>query len=146
MNIRLQIAHPEWLEHSSPEKSINLFRAGQMPRTIAGWMIVVGCKHPLRAVYGSDLRAGWALLTDALRDKLENAITGLRCRVWRWWHDKPEQAYWEFQEQKIEREMDEPKKSEQKPVITGKWLLQMLFWTAFWLTVIGVIFLMAMAR
>lgn len=145
MNMRLPIAHPDWLEHSQPEKSINLFRAGLMPRTIAGWMIVVGCKHPLRAVYGSDLRAGWALLIDALKDKLEVVITDVRCHAWCWWHDKPEQAYWEFQEQKIEREF------EKKPqaCITGKQLLiffgQVLLLSAFLILVsYGVVIVAAM--
>lgn len=66
----IKIKHPEWLSYSNASQSIDLFRAGRLPPEIQGWMIVVGLKHPLRAVYGSDLKAAIALLFDALLDKL----------------------------------------------------------------------------
>jgi hypothetical protein len=59
---RIRIKHPDWLEYSKPGQSIDLFRRGLLPEKIAGWMIVVSLKHPLRAVYGSDLLAALALL------------------------------------------------------------------------------------
>jgi hypothetical protein len=78
MKYNLEIKRPEWLSHSTPQKSIDLYVQRLLPQTIAGWMIVVGCKHPLRAVYGSDLRAAWALLLDALWDRVENCWWWMR--------------------------------------------------------------------
>jgi hypothetical protein len=66
MRTGVKIKHPDWLAYSTPQKSIDLFNRGVLPPSIAGWMIVTGCKHPLRAVYGSDLRAALALLWQAL--------------------------------------------------------------------------------
>lgn len=107
MNLRLKIAHPEHLKYSHPQDSIRLFLAERMPECIAGWCIVVGCKHPLRAVYGSDLRAAWALLIDALRDKLDDTIAQSRCRLWCWWHQQPPKAYWDLREIKYDKEHPE---------------------------------------
>jgi hypothetical protein len=66
-----KIQHPDWLRFSGPEKALELYLTGKLPKSIAGWMIVVGLKHHLRAVYGSDLRAALALLWDALYGPLE---------------------------------------------------------------------------
>ena len=62
----LPIKHPEWLRYCSIERTFALQRKGKLPESIAGWVLVVALKHPLRAVYGSDLRAAWALLLSAL--------------------------------------------------------------------------------
>lgn len=70
----IDIRHPEWLEHSDPGRKIKLFNQGKLPKGIAGWMIVVACKYPLRAVYGSDLRAAWQLLLWALANKLDDNL------------------------------------------------------------------------
>ena len=78
----IPIEHPEWLEHSSPEKTIALIRKGMVPNSIGGWMLVVSLKHPLRAVYGSDMKAAFALLWLAIRGKWDNAI-GLHIWLWR---------------------------------------------------------------
>ena len=78
----LPIKHPEWLSNSKPQEAINLYLSGKMPKVIAGWCIVVGCKHPLRAVYGSDLRAAWTLLLDALIDKWEWKVSDPAMRLW----------------------------------------------------------------
>lgn len=64
------IKHPEWLKHCNIESTFALVKAGRCPDVIAGWMLVVALKHPLRAVYGTDLRAAWALLGQALWVKL----------------------------------------------------------------------------
>lgn len=58
----IKIKHPEWLSHSTPGKSIEMFNRGLYPDSIAGWMLVVSLKHPLRAIYGSNFRAALALL------------------------------------------------------------------------------------
>jgi len=65
-----KIKHPEWLKEpeSQIEKVMKLIRQKKMPDKIAGWMIVVAAKQPLRAVYGSNLRAALALLVSALHD------------------------------------------------------------------------------
>ncbi len=75
----INIKNPEWLKHSTPGKTIALFNNKGMPPSIAGWMIVVSLRHPLRAVYGSDLRAALALLWWAVSDK-----TIGRFRLWIW--------------------------------------------------------------
>jgi hypothetical protein len=78
----VKIQHPEWLSSSKPQDSIRLYLEGKMPATIAGWCIVVGLKHPLCAVYGSDFKAARALLYQALQDKWENRITEPSTRLW----------------------------------------------------------------
>jgi hypothetical protein len=79
------IKHPEWLVVSNPQKSIDLFNRGILPNKIAGWCIVVGCKHPLRCVYGSDLRVALALLWQATYGKIEQAVSW---RIWTILHPK----------------------------------------------------------
>ena len=82
--LRTPIRHPDWLDHSNPQTSIDLFRASKLPPTISGWMIVVGLKHPLRAVYGSDLRAAWSLLGQAIADRFHGFwISFKRRTVWK---------------------------------------------------------------
>jgi len=78
----IEIAHPEWLEHSHPQKTIHLILAGKMPNVIAGWCLVVALKHPLRAVYGSDLRAAWKLLLWALHNRFEDKFLLPIERAW----------------------------------------------------------------
>ena len=79
-----KIKHPEWLPHCNIERTFRLVREGKCPEVIAGWMLVVALKHPLRCVYGSDLRAAWALLAQAIWDQL--------CRPYNYayflWHRK----------------------------------------------------------
>lgn len=82
MRYTLPIKHPDWLTHSTPQKSIDLYLKHLLPQNIAGWMIVVGCLHPLRAVYGSDLRAAWALLVWAIQGKFEDWWWNIRFRLW----------------------------------------------------------------
>ena len=77
MNIKLKIKHPEWLKHSTCDRTLNLVRNGKCPESIAGWMLVVSLKHPLRAVYGSDLKAAWALLKTAIWDVIYGRYTNL---------------------------------------------------------------------
>jgi hypothetical protein len=79
--LKTRVLHPEWLDHSHPETAIALFKAGKLPQNVAGWMLVVGLKHPLRAVYGSDLRAAWALLWWAIADRLDGYWVRFQCRV-----------------------------------------------------------------
>jgi len=69
-DIKLKIKHPEWLEHSAIDKTMNLIRTGKCPECIAGWMLVVPLKHALRAIYGSNLKAAWHLLMDAIGDAI----------------------------------------------------------------------------
>ena len=82
MRMDVKIQHPEWLSVSKPESSITLFKRGLLPSNIAGWMIVVGLKHPLRAVYGSDLRAALALLWQALTQDFH-----YKWLAWKYRHD-----------------------------------------------------------
>lgn len=62
----IKIAYPEHLRYSTPGKTIRLYCENRLPGTIAGWMLVTSLKHPLRAIYGSDVRAAWNLLLDAI--------------------------------------------------------------------------------
>jgi|SRR5580692_10446266 hypothetical protein len=78
----IEVKRPDWIAHSTPQRSIDLFNSNLLPRQIAGWMIVVGLRHPLRSVYGTDLRAAFALLLWALWDKLENIWWAIRFEVW----------------------------------------------------------------
>ena len=66
----MKIQHPEALACSNPGKAIEMYRKGMLPDSIAGWMIVVGCQHPLRAIFGSDLKAALGLLSLAIRAKI----------------------------------------------------------------------------
>ena len=69
----IKIKHPEWLIYSD-RRTLGLYLEGRIPESIAGWMLVVSLRHPLRAIYGSDLRAAWALLIMALKNKLDSII------------------------------------------------------------------------
>lgn len=71
---KIPIRHPDWLIYSNPQVAIRIFLRGNMPDNIAGWMIVTSLKHPLRCVYGSDLRAAWHLLIDALKEKFFSGL------------------------------------------------------------------------
>jgi hypothetical protein len=78
----VKIKHPEHLkEDSRPdfnvESILHLYRKSKIPDSVAGWMIVVAAKRPLRAVYGSNLRAGLAIVRDDLIDR----FTALRYRL-----------------------------------------------------------------
>jgi len=69
-----KIQHPDWIKEdflpgSNIENTLRLYRQGKLPESIAGQMIAVAAKRPLRAVYGSNLRAGWALICDSLEEK-----------------------------------------------------------------------------
>ena len=85
MKTKLRIAHPDWLRISDPGKTLLLYQKGILPDAIAAWMIVVSLKHPLRAVYGSDLRAALALLWQATWCKVRDEI---RYRIWCRLHPK----------------------------------------------------------
>lgn len=52
-----------------------------MPQSIAGWMLVTSLKHPLRAVYGSDLKAAWALLISATKEAISGRIDDVLYRL-----------------------------------------------------------------
>ena len=80
---RIPIRHPEWLEYSKPGKTLELYRAGKLPKSIDGWMLVVSLKHPLRAIYGSDLAAAWALMRQAVRNIFDARVSEPAYRVWR---------------------------------------------------------------
>ncbi len=77
----IQVRRPDWIKHSTPQKAIDLYNTRALPGSIAGWMIVVGLKHPLRAVYGSDIRAALALLVWAIWDKFEDVYWMIRFRI-----------------------------------------------------------------
>ena len=81
---KITIRHPEWLECSKPGESIRLYREGKIPKAIDGWMLVVSLKHPLRAIYGSDLRAALALLGQALSNLAERKIKNPLARFLYW--------------------------------------------------------------
>ena len=78
----ITIKRPKWLHRSSPGKTLDLYRQGKLPECIAGWMILVSLKQPLRAVYGSDLRAALALLWQATGERvLEGISNWIWCNV-----------------------------------------------------------------
>lgn len=91
----IKIKHPDWLQASDPGKTVMLFQQGKLPDSIAGWMLVVSLRHPLRAIYGGDVRAALALLGMALYSKWDNA-TGLRIFPWRATRlfQRSERDYW----------------------------------------------------
>ena len=85
-NTHIKIAHPDWLKEdllvsSSIENTLKMYRQGVLPESIAGFGIVLASKRPLRAVYGSDLRAAWKLLLMALAAKIEATVWPLRLRL-----------------------------------------------------------------
>jgi hypothetical protein len=99
-----KIARPEWMPFITSDRTLKMAREDRLPKSIAGWMIVLACKHPLRCVYGSDLRAAWALLLSALWDKAKHPYDYLIYL----WHRKE----WEQEELKdmcedVESEMKE---------------------------------------
>jgi len=91
---RIPIQHPEWLTQSTPGKTIDLFNQGRLPKSIDGWMLVVSLRHPLRAIYGSNLKAAWHLFLLALWDKWDNP--GVQIWMWRAARlfRKTERDYW----------------------------------------------------
>lgn len=100
---KIKIKHPAWLKVSTPGKSIALYNQGLLPGTIAGWMITVGCKHPLRAIYGSDLRAAWALLKQATVERWWFEI----CHHWWVWTHQEEVRQMDKEFEEFENDMEE---------------------------------------
>jgi hypothetical protein len=67
----IPIRHREWLPHCNIVKVFSMARDDKLPLAIEGWMLVTALKHPLRCVYGSDLKAALALLRQALWTKIK---------------------------------------------------------------------------
>lgn len=67
----IPVAKPEWLEGGveSFERLIKLWRAGNVPDALLGWMFVVDCMRILRAVYGDDLSTAAAIRERVLADE-----------------------------------------------------------------------------
>ena len=65
-----KVKHPEWIPHCNIDRTVRLSKAKRIPDSIEGFMLVTACKHLLRCVYGSNLQAAWALLCEALWDKI----------------------------------------------------------------------------
>ena len=65
-----KVKHPDWLQHCNIETTIRLSKARRIPDSIEGFMLVTACNHVLRCVYGTNLRAAWALLLAAIWTKL----------------------------------------------------------------------------
>lgn len=84
----IKIQHPEWLKYSHPQSSIDLFLKGWSPDSIAGFLMVTALKHPLRAIYGSDLKASLALLWSAIRAKTTEPLG-----LWWWQHISGREEY-----------------------------------------------------
>jgi hypothetical protein len=78
----IPIKHPEWLQYSRVAETFTL-REKIGPLPCDGWMLVVSLKHPLRAIYGSDLKAAWALMKMALREKIRQPWRYLDYRLHR---------------------------------------------------------------
>jgi hypothetical protein len=103
-----KIRHPEWLESDHPFEAsaigntLRLYREGKLPSTIAGCLIVNAATRPLRAVYGSNLRAGIALVFDSLIDKFTHFRYRFRLLT-------PTERQWEqeFESEEFEREICE---------------------------------------
>lgn len=70
---RIKIKHPDRLAPAfkAMKGSIELQERGLIPESIQGWMFVVPCRHLLRAIYGSDLKAAWALMKQAVAGLLK---------------------------------------------------------------------------
>jgi len=97
----VEISHPGRLDESHRRwtSAFNLYRAGGIPHSIAGWMLVVPLRHALRAIYGNDLRAAMALLIWAVAGRIPEAAVLVRIRLygashllalvwtwaWGWW-------------------------------------------------------------
>lgn len=72
------IRHPDWIVEATARvgQFSRLYARGVVPKSIEHFMIVTPVKRVLRGVYGSDLKAAWALLSSAVWESL--------CRIpWR---------------------------------------------------------------
>ncbi len=66
--LHTKIEHPDWMGNVNAEMTFRLYREGKLPKRIEGWMLVTSCRHALRCIYGSDLKAAWLLLLEAIHD------------------------------------------------------------------------------
>ena len=59
MNIKTEVAHPEWLDNAVEclARSLRLYAEGQLPPSIHAFMLATPAKRLLRAIYGSDREA-----------------------------------------------------------------------------------------
>jgi hypothetical protein len=85
-----KIKHPDWLKFCTIERTYKLYREGKLPSSIEGFMLVTPLKHALRCIYGSDLRAAWILLGQALWGQIKRPYAYLHYL----WHRKE----WEQEE------------------------------------------------
>lgn len=84
---RTRIKYPDrlldpWLQTSDPSYTLKLYRQKKLPPAIAGFMIVTSIKYALRAVYGSDLKAAFILLLEALTDLVARRTLSSRILLW----------------------------------------------------------------
>ena len=76
-----KIKHADWLKDSTIEKTHKHYREGLYPPSIAGWMLVTSHRHDLRAIYGSDFRAGCALVWHSIVEKAAFQCYRVRFKV-----------------------------------------------------------------
>lgn len=80
---KIRIAHREHLKLPLElAKNRKMILDRTWPVFLEGWAAVVDLKHDLRAVYGSDLRAAWELLKQALGDELDKRVVEPCARGW----------------------------------------------------------------
>jgi hypothetical protein len=65
-----KMKHREWVKFVNIEDVVRLSKANKIPQSIEGFMLQTSCKHLLRCIYGSNLRAALALLGEALWGKI----------------------------------------------------------------------------
>jgi hypothetical protein len=96
MKMQVPIKHPDWLRNCTTDETLRLAAEEKLPKTIAGWMLVVALKRPLRAVYGSDLRAALALLWQATIRKWIDEV------AYQWWAWRNPQEIKAFDEETVD--------------------------------------------
>ena len=79
-----RIEHPDWLYEAVVRinSSVELYKAGSVPKSIEVFMVRTPLLYALRSIYGSDLSTAWHLLLLALGGRVRWRIMGVRC----WWY------------------------------------------------------------
>ncbi|MDE2100025.1 MAG: hypothetical protein KGL39_22415 [Patescibacteria group bacterium] len=85
MNFRGKVVKPDWLPGAldAMEKFCRLYRENRIPSSVVFFMVVTDCRRVLRAAYGSDLRAAWALLWYALKQVVRE-LPWVVVRFWKY--------------------------------------------------------------
>jgi hypothetical protein len=83
VKVNQKIAYPDAVAPALERMrtAITLRQRGLIPSNIEAMMIAVPAKAILRAVYGSNFRAGWHMMIDTVKDRIMIRWTGLRFRL-----------------------------------------------------------------